>query len=429
VDPLEARAFCYFRATFVVGQSRSFKYLEEYYQPGIMSAHLSLCTQAVGLAGLSKAVRSTKLENHARKIYILALNSINAALASPVLSRLDTTMSAVLLLDEFERLIPYPTRQSNAWSRHLEGAAALMKVRGPDQFQTKIGLEMFAQMSSHFFVICMEHEIALPDDFLSLRTFAADFVDSEDLIWRLTNITIPYIAFRAAVRNGSLHDSSAIITTASGLDDEMVALLSSLPPEWHHRKVQLATQSYLVLESHYDTYTVSAIGEALNSIRAGRVALLDVIIREGYKVECTLEDYFFTFSLSPDIKSKVEIAKKKLRQTTSEICASVPQLAGYHQCLVDDQVLVINRHPAGTHPLPQMSSVLSSYSLLWPLFACANSLYTAPSTRDWIVRQLRCIAKYNDLDKALELADILDSGLEMDVWKAYSMIGCICYST
>jgi hypothetical protein len=238
-DPLEARAFCYFRATFVVGQSRSFKYLEAFYQQGVMSTHLSLCTQAVGLACLSKAVRSTKLENHARRIYVLALNSINAMLASPVMAKHDGTMSAVMLLDEFERLIPPPNRSSKAWSRHLEGAAALMKIRGPDQFETRIGLEMFAQMSSHFFVTCMEPEIPLPEDFLSLRTFAANFVDTEDLVWRLTDITIPYIAFCAAVRNGSLLDSSAIITTAARLDDEMATLLVNLPLEWHHQKVEL----------------------------------------------------------------------------------------------------------------------------------------------------------------------------------------------
>jgi hypothetical protein len=426
-DPLETRASCYFRATFVVGQSRSFKYLESFYQQGVMSTHLSLCIQAVGLACLSKAVRSTKLENHARRIYVLALNSINAALASPMVSRHDTTMSAVLLLDEFERLIPPSNRSSNAWSRHLEGAAALMKVRGPEQYETQIGLEMFAQMSSHFFVTCMEHEISLPEDFLSLRKFAANFVDTEDLVWRLTDITIPYIAFRAAVRNGDLFDSSTIISTAAQLDDEMAALLSDLPPGWEHQEVKLGSNSNLVLKSDYDIYASSSIAEALNSIRAGRVALLDIIIREGYKVECTLEDYFFTLSLSPDCKRRVDLAKENLQQTTSAICASVPQLAGYLLYLDDERIMKSDSTECFDFPRTSISTALSSYSLLWPLFACANSIYTLPSTRDWIIRQLRFIGEFSDISKAIELADILESGVQIDIWKAYAMIGCICY--
>jgi hypothetical protein len=427
-DPLEARASCYFRATFIIGQSRSFKYLEDYYQQEEMTTHLSLCIQAVGLACLSKAVRSTKMENHARRIYVLAINSINTALECQVLSRQDTTMAAVLLLDEFERIIPPLNRSGNAWSKHLEGAAALMKVRGAGQFETQIGLEMFAQISSHFFVTCMEHEISLPEDFLSLRTFAANFVDTQDLVWRLTDITIQYIAFRVAIRDGSLVESSAIITTASRLDDEMAELLANLPPEWEHRVVQLGSDSNLALESHYDIYTVSAIVEALNSIRAGRVALFDVIIREGYNVESTPEDYFFNLSLPSDCKRRVESAKESLQQTTSAICASVPQLAGYLSYLEDEQE---DQNPTRSFAFRQMSSAcaVSSYSLLWPLFACANSLYSAPSTRDWIIRQLRFIGEYHDLEKALQLAAILESGLEMDNWEAYSMIGCICYPT
>ncbi|EPE33566.1 Zn2/Cys6 DNA-binding protein [Glarea lozoyensis ATCC 20868] len=426
-DPLETRASCYFRATFVVGQSRSFKYLESYYQQGVMSSHLSLSIQAVGLACLSKAVRSTKLEIHARRIYVLALNSINAALASPVVSRHDTTMSAVLLLDEFERLIPPTNRSSSAWSRHLEGAAALMKVRGPKQYETQIGLEMFAQMSSHFFVTCMEHEISLPEDFLSLRSFAANFVDTEDLVWRLTDITIPYIAFRAAVRNGDLYDSSAIISTAARLDGEMATLLNDLPPGWEHQTVNLLLASNLVLESHYDIYAVSSIAEALNSIRAGRIALLDIIIQEGYKVESTLEDYFFTLSLSPECKLEVDLAKENLHQTTSAICATVPQLAGYLPYLDDQRIMKSDTTECFDFPKISTTTALSSYSLLWPLFACANSTYATPLTRDWIIRQLRFIGEFSDISKAIELADILDSGIQMDIWKAYAMIGCICY--
>lgn len=420
--PIGDRAFCYFRATFVIGNARSFRYLESIYAHETMDLHLSASIHAVGLASLAKATRSRSLHHQATLAYISALHLINNALASSAATT-DTTLSAVMLLDQFEKIIPPPDRTPRAWTTHLNGATALMRMRGCGQFETKAGLEMFIQMSSHLLVSCMQHSIPLPADYLLLRDHATNFIDTTDISWRLSEVTVRYIAFRSSIKSGGLFNPDTIIATASAMDHEMVALIAEFPPSWLPNCVSVLGSSELVLGDHYDVYLDYRVAEPLNMVRAGRIPLLDLI-----EEQCEMTgDY-----------EALEGAKEKVRDVGEVVCASVPQLAGYVPFL---ELSSTSRHSSpdsldgstfSSYTSKSMkldpSNEASAYSLLWPLFTVANSRSCPDDAKWWITRQLRVLGGMLGSEEALELAEGLEMGVERDVWGVYAVLGSICYS-
>jgi len=430
--PIEDRAFCYFRSTFVIGNARSFRYLESLYAHGDMDDHLSVSIRAVGLASLSKAVRSRDLENQAMQSYVSALRMINTAITSSDIATNDTTLSAVMLLDQFEKIIPPTERTTQAWRNHLNGATALMKMRGREQFQTKAGLEMFIQMSSHILVSCMQHTIPLPQDYLTLRTFATNFLDTSDISWRLSQVTVRYINFRAAIKSGSLFDPDTIIATATEMDTDMASLMAEFPTEWLPQTIPLTKPSDLVYELHYDLYADYRLAEALNMVRAGRIPLLD-LIREQCQVAPSSPGSCQAFAYM----KRVQRVKDNVADMVAVICASVPQLAGY---------LPLSDTPSSSrHSSPESMASMgsdsttkgmklnpgneaSAYSLLWPLFTVANSPACSELAKVWIIRQLRILGRLLSSEQALELAGCLERREERDVWAVYAILGSICYS-
>jgi hypothetical protein len=355
---------------------------------------------------------------------------INTAIASSDIVTNDTTLSAVMLLDQFEKIIPPTERTTQAWTNHLNGATALMKMRGREQFQTKAGLEMFIQMSSHILVSCMQHTIPLPQDYLTLRTFANNFLDTSDISWRLSQVTVRYISFRAAIKSGSLFDPDTIIATATEMDNDMVALMGEFPPEWLPQTIPLTRPSNLVYESHYDIYADYRLAEALNMVRAGRIPLLD-LIREQCQVAPSSLGSCQAFAYM----KRVQRVKDNVADMVAVICASVPQLAGYLPLLE----ISSSRHSSPGSPASTMSdsakgmklnpcNEASAYSLLWPLFTVANSPACSEPARNWIIRQLRILGRLLSLEQALELAGYLERREERDVWAVYASLGSICYS-
>ncbi|CAG8982724.1 hypothetical protein HYALB_00001005 [Hymenoscyphus albidus] len=170
-EALDSRALCYFRASFVVGQLRSFVYLEDFYQNGRdMSDCLSLSIQSVGIACLARNSHSQELEAVARKTYASALQSLNKSLSSHKLTKQDSTLSSVMVLNHFEGLLPSKNSTTQALSSHLQGASALLKIRGPEHFRSRIGLDLFAHFTSYITLICAQHELPIPAEYLEQET-------------------------------------------------------------------------------------------------------------------------------------------------------------------------------------------------------------------------------------------------------------------
>ena len=152
---IDAQVTCFFLKNYVLGNSRSFEYLQSFYLSG-MEERLALSVNAVALATFSAEARSPELEKKAIREYGRALRLINVALQSSDTARNDSTLFAVMLLDQFEKVISRRNqRPLKSRTKHIDGATTLVRLRGYEQFQSALGLRMFLQLSSAIAVSCM----------------------------------------------------------------------------------------------------------------------------------------------------------------------------------------------------------------------------------------------------------------------------------
>jgi hypothetical protein len=159
-------ATCFFFRNFVLSDSDNCKghmdHLPKMSQTS--GGPLSAAISSVGMACLSNVTNSSDVMFAARQEYASAVRLTNMALQDPVQTKSDGMLTTVMLLGMFEvsfslrtlsrylmltsgKTITCRAPQSmKAWTSHVEGAAELLRLRGLEQFQHRIGLNMFFQL-------------------------------------------------------------------------------------------------------------------------------------------------------------------------------------------------------------------------------------------------------------------------------------------
>lgn len=141
------RSICLFVTTFTTGADAQSG------DPGHMDFLPSLLLRSANESCLQKATLALSLRNFANRhavtdltskiteAYSEALKSTNQALADQYLAKHDGTLAAVFLLSLYESLAPRAVRGS--WKAHVHGALQLLRLRGPEQFSTSAGQQLF----------------------------------------------------------------------------------------------------------------------------------------------------------------------------------------------------------------------------------------------------------------------------------------------
>ena len=148
---LELQARDTFFAFHVTKVSRSWDFLEQFRDPTRSTELVALSIDAVSLAYLSHHVSSDVALLSATEKYVSALRLTNKALQSPELAIKDTTLLAALLLDLFEKITNI-NHNSGSWMGHVNGALALVKLRGLENFQDPSALRILMRLSNNLVI-------------------------------------------------------------------------------------------------------------------------------------------------------------------------------------------------------------------------------------------------------------------------------------
>ncbi|GKT52427.1 transcriptional regulatory protein PHO23 [Colletotrichum spaethianum] len=146
--PLDQQATCYFLANYVlapptgVGRGILTFVLPLLNMPTYQASPLQSAFSAVSMAALAGRPNSRRLSSMAHLHYSKALEDLTRAMQDKLAVRQDTTLASAILLAFYEGLVSDDVEMSG-FKKHISGATAIVKLRGPQQTQSGVGLSMF----------------------------------------------------------------------------------------------------------------------------------------------------------------------------------------------------------------------------------------------------------------------------------------------
>ena len=139
-----------FFAYYVTGATDCWTFLKPYYHPTDSPDHLTLAIEAVSLAYLWHKVASDTALATARERYVLALQMVNKTLRhSKDAINSTSSLLASLLLDLFEKITDSKSLNNKSWTSHINGALALVRLRGIEKFHDPLDLRVSWYVSAY----------------------------------------------------------------------------------------------------------------------------------------------------------------------------------------------------------------------------------------------------------------------------------------
>ncbi|KAJ4356680.1 uncharacterized protein N0V89_004716 [Didymosphaeria variabile] len=408
---LQVQARQLFFAYYIADFSRAWDFLYPHFDPQAAPEHITLSIDAASLAFLSHHIISPSAQILGRRKYVSALRKTNKVLQDPATVQYTSTIEASLLLDLFEKITDPRPISVVSQRAHVDGALALVKLRGLQQFTDPGGLKALTRLALNSVVISISNGESVPQEIFQIREHAANFTDTSHPKWRLTGVTLKITNLVSDITKGVLTAEDKVRQCVA-IEKELEIIDSEAPPKWsYERKCIMKEQEDTTLDGFYDIYASRMDTQMWNVLRFMRIVLCDEIIES---------------SANPDDKA----SQHALEMTTlvvQEVCASVPQMT-------DCKGPARHKLPPGSHPslhTHTLSHFLDTYILLFGLYASAWSRGCPERARIWIIGQLDRMAEHFGVKEAATVAAILkmqDKKARIGPWDVYRLIGSYAFA-
>ena len=408
-QPVEARALSFFLSKYIVASN--FEYLASIYTPHLdREEQFSKSIEAVGLASLANELESFEISKDARKRYIDAIKATNTALQSPLMAKKDSTLLAVLLLTLFE-VITCTTRPSLClWESHIKGALALVRLRGPQQMQSQLGIRLLNQATASAAICAHRNQAEVSTEIISFVTHGLQYANTDDPSWSFRLISCRSAKFRAAVKSGELSDPDVIIATAVELDRDFVAWSKNLPSTWQYEihTVERA-DPMIIFEGCYHLYSTHGTAQGMNTWRMSRLQLNEMIWTQYLQQQ--------TYPLrSQNHAALMHQVRSTITDLCSEICATVPQYVELpvvplpSACKVQSPSSISSDAPTymANESRTAFTHSARSYGIIWPLMVVANCVIPHSPRRAWVINRLQYISRHMKNPQAQLALEILE---------------------
>ncbi|PQE24924.1 C6 transcription factor protein [Rutstroemia sp. NJR-2017a WRK4] len=408
---LDVQARQSFFAHFVLGNglgtSGAFDFLRKFHDPTEAPEFLSLTIDAASLAYLWHQSYSETALLRAREQYTVALKATSKALQSQDMATKEAAVMASLLLDLFEKFTN-TERQELVWRSHINGALALVKARGLQEFTDPSSLRTLVRLNTNLIISYVSTDTAVPEDFSIVRTHLSKYIDAEHPKWKLSGLMEPYANLRSDIHRGI--SPLECLFRAMRLDGEFQALSREMHDKLQYKTLVPTSPSDMVYGTYFDTYLDRHITQTWNVLRLTRIMINEFIIEA-----------------CPNTAA-AHTAFKNIQSLASKICASLPQY-------VDCAGTVAQLQKTGSPGLSRNFTCfgecvshlpvqnLACYTLIFPMFVVGNAKNTASPMKFWVKKQLHYMGSHFGIRNAEIVAQILERGKEVSPWTIYSLLG------
>lgn len=356
----------------------------------------------------------------ANKRYLSAIQLTNTALGSPVDVKKDSTLLAIMLLGVFETMTSGHQRSLSAWACHINGAAALIKIRGPEQLTSIGGVRMFMQASTSLMVSCLNVGMALPEHILALNAELAKRADLSDPTWRYYETMVLLTNFRAHIRCGTISEPQEILSRALEIDRVALSICANAPSVYEYETIYTHAEPGVIFAGCYHVYQDYMSASNWNGMRTVRMLLQDIIRDALLKFHYSR----LSFSIDGQYTAQYQASTNTLYQLQYDVIASVPQHLGYTPTKstsggVSDHTFPWSHFNSRLAPLvhtlssksksagPPMIRSFGGYSLPWAIYLVGAVDFATEPVRKWAIGTLQTIGRSMGIQQAMVLADML----------------------
>jgi hypothetical protein len=377
---------------------------------------LFFAIKAAGLAGVSGFLRDPEMGLEARKRYLAAIQQVNRAIMDAEKAKTDSTLTAIMLLSQVEALDCGTSRPLAAWENHVNGAAAVLKLRGPEKLQTPLEIRLFVQALTSILICCLKNHIHVPDHLFELADAAEPHMNTNTPGWRFLRAHMLSAQLKANVYHKVITDPETIIREALALDAMACSIFDGAGPEWQYETIFDNTLPDIIPLGYYYHYQSFMYAQVWCGMRGTRLDLHRIIRK-------TLLD---GFSAKPPVFSRkkhtaqFQVSTDILYETQTELLASIPQymLAPQSNEGRKPRFPWTNFRSALYNPsamtLPTSSNVPLTRSVgglvhLWALYKVADVNVSTRETREMVVELLRLSGSDMGIQQAFVLAEELET--------------------
>ncbi|KAJ5623872.1 transcriptional regulator family: Fungal Specific TF [Penicillium lagena] len=393
----------YFFCNFVVGGQSSARgclnYIPTVYRADSEHPTLVASMAAVGLVALANSTQQPELASRARAKYSEAIRNVNIALESPTESVKDSTLMSVISLGVFEHVSGY-----ESWSRHVQGAAALVVARGKRQFSSPVAIRMFNQVRADLVLACVYGAKPFPKDMLELQEEAAKHTDPSSSFWLMGVLSTRCANLLMSVRKNKTTGEtpwSTLLDEASVIERDFQYILEVLAVQEPYTTMrESGGDPNMIYNGRFDLYRDFWAIRLWNNLRNLRMIVCEI--------SCYLLNKFLATDLAPAVREHMELKLQMTEETLSmlahDILATVPQASEYLSSASG------SRSSAG---LPFQGSVPGGYMLTWGLYMVGKCPITTSETRKWVIQRLQNIGRDTGISIALRLVEHI---VKIDQW-------------
>lgn len=375
---------------------------------------LRISINAASLAAFANATKSPDIMRKAQAAYGNALRMTNNALRVQETAIKDSTLISVIMLGTYENSFYQDKDSAQAWARHVDGASALLNLRGKEQFQTGLGRRIFHQFYGVILLVALEMgkpvHPGMYELYQNLNPMADYSVHGRSWTTRMVNILHDAID----VNQDRSSDPRVMVSTALGIDCELDKMKEKMPHVWDFETIQIESSEHLYGDT-YHVYLDPWIAQMWNNIKICRMNLYRIIRENLIRGQTHFHPPVFSQEEYNSISANAE---KIVRSTMVDIVASVPQITGMipfadlttARRRASDPSLVetlpiFTIQPPGTYLDPSQSTQM--VHLIWPLYAVGRTDLATTQLRQWCIDMLQYLALRIGTRQAVVLAEEL----------------------
>ena len=385
------------------------------------SSPLFSATSAVSMRTFAHKLGRRELDYHSKEAQLQAVRRIQQAVTNPKASNDDATLISIMLLGLFENMTA-TVESLPTWGKHAEGAAALVKHRGNQMFQSNISRRLFwavlAQLVINQIAKCKAMDPALSASTVS--TLYPELLTMGNAANRLTLLGLQIPALREAgtrclqaqMSTAVAKDVYKLLQEAKEVDRALSGWPLELATSWKCKTTRIFACNLDEMEASdcyprpVHVYYNLFVANIWNTYRGYRILCLMIIFNciERLVPPSEREDY-------EDYSTTVAT----LREMVNGICASVPFHLGTEVplpystaesvCLMSAEDFSrdeanLPRFPSDVGSHLRTSKRVGGFFLLWTLFVACSVICIPKVQRTWIMKRFKTISTRYGISQA-----------------------------